>query len=223
MKSHPKGISPSKVIAYRNAFVTHVHILLWMGYSRLERSILPDLDEPDISGLICENIEAVFDDVESPRWVDSYEIHDDPPVHNLARRGIHRRRVDIKITSRRTRARLRFCFEAKSLKSNNGISGYLGKDGLGMFLDGSYSSDQPIGGMIAYVQVEDCDKWCSKIAAKLDANKYKLGRGGKWTAVSITTDLKHTYRTAHKRPKRLANITIIHTLLDCTDRRMGII
>lgn len=216
MKPHPKGIAPPKADAYRNAFVTHVHILLWMGYSRLKRSALPALHEPEISGLICESIEAVFDDAQSPRWVDDYEIHDDPPVHDHGRLGKHRRRVDIKLKSRRSRPRLRFCFEAKSLKTSGSVSEYLGKDGLGRFLDGSYSSDQAIGGMIAYVQTNNCDGWCSKISAKLDRETHKLGCGGMWTLETITNYLPHTYRTIHKRARSLANITIIHTLLDCT-------
>lgn len=189
-----------------------------MGYSRLERSALPNLDEPEISGLICESIEAVFDDAKSPDWVDGYSIHDDPPVHDRKRQGTHRRRVDLKLQSHRSRPRLRFCFEAKSLKTSSSVSEYLGKDGLGRFLDGSYSSDQTIGGMIAYVQTENCDEWCSKIVAKLDTEAHKIGRGGMWTLATITNDLPHTYRTIHKRAKRLTNITIIHTLLDCTGR-----
>ncbi len=216
MKTHVQGVAPSKADAYRDAFVTHVHILLWMGYSRLKRSTLPHLEEPEISGLLCENIEAVFDDAESPDWVDDYDIHDDPPVHDRKRRGKHRRRVDLKLKSSRSRPRLRFCFEAKSLRTSSSVSKYLDKEGLGRFLDGSYSSDQAIGGMIGYVQTEDCNGWCSKIVAKLDTEAHKLGRGGTWTLTSITDDLPHTYRTIHKRAKRLTNITIIHTLLNCT-------
>ncbi len=189
-----------------------------MGYSRLKRSALPDLHEPAISGLICESIEAVLDDVESPDWVDKYSIYDDPPVHDRKRKGKHRRRVDLKLQSHRSRPRLRFCFEAKSLRTSNSASEYLGTDGLGQFLDGSYSSGQANGGMIGYVQTEDCDGWCSKIVAKLDRETHKLGRGGTWTPATITKHLPHTYRTIHKRAKRLANITIIHTLLDCTGR-----
>lgn len=218
MKSHAKGISQAKANAYREAFVTRVHILLWMGYSRLERSRLPGLDEPTISGLICESIEAVFDDTRSPDWVDGYDVHDDPPVHDPKRRGKHRRRVDIKLTSRRARPRLRFCFEAKILATGTGVAKYLGPDGLGRFLDGSYSSDQEIGGMLAYVQTDDCDGWCSKIVAKLHTKAHKLGRGGEWTPVTMTDDLAHTYRTVHKRKKHLPNIAIIHTLLDCTGK-----
>ena len=218
MNSHSKEIAPSKALAYRDAFVTHVHILLWMGYSRLERSALPNLDEPAISGLICESIEAVFDDATSPDWVDEYDVYDDPPVHDRKRRGKFRRRVDIKLKSRRARPRLRFCFEAKLLKSGSGVSAYLGKEGLGRFLDGSYSSDQTIGGMIAYVQDGDCDEWCSKVVAKLDKEAHQLGRGGSWTKVTITSDLRHTYRTIHKRANRLKNIAILHTLLNCTGK-----
>jgi hypothetical protein len=94
----------------------------------------------------------------------------------------------------------------------------LGKKGLGRFLDGSYSSDQAIGGMIAYVQSENCDIWCSKIAAGLDKETHMLGHGGMWTLTTITKDLPHTYRTIHQRAKQLTNITIIHTLLDCVGR-----
>ncbi len=216
MNSHPKQIAPSKPNAYRNPFVTHVHILLWMGYSRLDRSLLPGLEEPAISGLICESIEAVFDDPKSPDWVDDYEVHDDPPIHDPKRQGIRRRRVDIKLQSNRSRPRQRFCFEAKPLNTSKRVSAYLGKEGLGRFLDGSYASDQPIGGMIGYVQTEDCDRWCDKIHAKLEKRAHKLGRGGKWTLVTITNDLPRTYQTIHKRAKRLPNITIFHTLLDCT-------
>ena len=216
--SHSKGINPCKADRYRKAFVKHVHILLWMGYSRLMRSTLPNLDEPAISGLICENIEAVFDDAKSPKWVDDYEIHDDPPVHDCSRRGKRRRRIDIKLKSRRTRPRLRFCFEAKRLRTSSSVSEYLGKNGLGRFLDGSYSAEQAIGGLIAYVQADDCDGWCSKITTRLDTETHKLECSGMWTLATITNYLPHTYRTIHKRVKPLTNITIIHTLLDCTGR-----
>jgi len=218
LKSRSKGIAPSKAEVYREIFVTHVHILLWMGYSRLDRSTLPHLEEPEISGLICENIDAIFDDEDSPDWVVEYEIHDDPPVHDLNRKGKHRLRVDIKLISRRFRPRQRFCFEAKPLKTGTGVSKYLGKGGLGQFLDGSYSSDQDIGGMVAYVQTEDCEKWCSKISKKLNTASHKIVRGGTWSPVTVTDRLTHTYQTKHRRPGRLKSITVIHTLLDCTGR-----
>ena len=220
MKTRKNGIAKSKVNAYRKTFVSHVHILLSMGFARLQQSPLPSLDEPDISGLLCEQIEDVMDDESSPEWVDDYEVHDDPPVHKPKRKGKHRRRVDIKLKSRRTRPRLRFCFEAKSLKSNRSVGEYLGTDGLGRFLDGSYSSDQPIGGMLAYVLTDSCEEWRRKIESRVDRTKHKLGRDGEWSATSICAELRETYRTVHKRPKKLSNIAIIHTLLDCTGSRL---
>ena len=174
------------------------------------------MHEPAISGLICEAIAAVLDDASSPDWVDDYEIHDDPPVHDRSRKGKHRRRVDIKLASRRTRPRSRFCFEAKVLNANAGVAAYLGNDGLGQFSSGSYSADQTEGGMLAYVQSDDCDSWCAKISTKLDATKHKVGRGGGWLQIAIDAALLNTYQTIHKRPKKLKNIRIIHTMLDCT-------
>lgn len=75
-----------------------------------------------ITGLICKQMEAILDDPASPRWVDDCEIHDDPPVHDKVRQGKHRRRVDLKLTSRRFRPRCRFCFEAKCLNRIAGVA-----------------------------------------------------------------------------------------------------
>ena len=214
--SRARGIAAAKADAYRQVFITHVHELLILGFSRLDRSQLSTMHEPAISGLICQAIANVFDDPNSPHWVDDYEIHDDPPVHDPTRTGKHRRRVDIKIASSRMRPRSKYCFEAKCLNSNAGVGDYLGKEGLGQFISGSYSSDQTEGGMIAYAQTKDCDYWVAKIAAKVDFAKYKTGRGGKWRPVVIVASHSHTYQTIHKRPNKLRNIRVAHVILDCT-------
>lgn len=216
MRVRSKGIAPEKADAYRDKFVSDVHQLIWMGFSRLRRTGLSNMHEPEISGMICESIEEVLDDAKSPRWVVDYEIHDDPPVHSQSRKGKHRQRVDIKIASRRTRPRSRFSFEAKTLNENNGVADLLGKKGLGEFTSGSYAADQTMGGMLAYVQTDDCDTWCTKIESKFDAKKHKLGRGGKWTPIVVASTLSHTYQTKHKRPGKLCNIVLLHTMLDCT-------
>jgi hypothetical protein len=216
LKSRSKEIAPAKADVYRQTFITHVHYLLWAGFSRLDRSQLSKLHEPAISGLICQAISLVLDDKASPNWVDDYEIHDDPPVHDRKRQGKHRLRVDIKLASRRSRPRTHFCFEAKSLNGNAGTSDYLGKEGLGQFICGAYSANGRIGGMLAYVQTNDCDHWAAKIAPIIDTDTHQLGRGGKWIRVTVVDALRYTYQTIHKRPGKLGNITVIHTLLDCT-------
>lgn len=213
--SRAKGIAAAKAEAYRQVFITHVHELLLLGFSRLDRSGLSTMHEPAISGLICQAIADVLDDPKSPDWIDNYEIHDDPPIHDPARTGKHRRRVDIKITSSRMRPRSKYCFEAKCLNSNAGVGGYVGKDGLGQFISGAYSADQTEGGMLAYVQTKDCDDWVTKIAAKIGLTKYKTGRGGNWIQIAMVASHSHTYQTIHKRPNKLRNIRVVHTILDC--------
>lgn len=217
MRSRSKGIAPEKSDAYQDRFITHVHLLVWEGFLRVDRTSISTLHEPAISGLICKGISLVLDDAASPNWVDDYEIHDDPPVHDARRLGKHRRRVDIKLASRRFRPRTRFSFEAKSLNANAGAAEYLGKEGLGQFITGAYSADQTVGGMLAYVQTDDCDQWQAKIESKLDTTIHQLGLGGRWTNITIVKQLKHTSQSIHKRPGKLPNIRIIHTMLDCTN------
>lgn len=215
MKSRSKSIAPEKSAVYHDCFIAHVHLLVWEGFSRVNRASISTLHEPAISGLICEGISLVLDDAASPDWVDDYEIHDDPPVHDAKRLGKHRRRVDIKLASRRSRPRTRFSFEAKSLNANAGAAEYLGKEGLGQFITGAYSADQTVGGMLAYVQTDDCDRWQARIESKVDAAIHRLGLGGRWITIAIVNQLTHTSQTIHKRPGKLRNIRIIHTMLDC--------
>lgn len=217
MRSRLKGIAPKKLDTYQDSFVTHVHSLLWAGFLRIDRANISTMHEPAISGMICKGISLVFDDAASPDWVDDYEIHDDPPVHDAQRLGKHRLRVDIKLVSRRSRPRTRFSFEAKSLNANAGVADYLGSEGLGQFVTGAYSADQTVAGMLAYVQTDDCDQWQAKIESKIDTTIHQLGQGGLWKNIEIIKELKHTSHTIHKRPGRLPNICIIHTMLDCTN------
>lgn len=67
MKPKPKQIDPTKVTAYRNTFIKHVHLLVWQGYSQLNRAQLQTLHEPAITGMICEQIEQILDDPDSPQ------------------------------------------------------------------------------------------------------------------------------------------------------------
>ncbi|MEP3481126.1 MAG: hypothetical protein ABJZ55_17895 [Fuerstiella sp.] len=216
MKSQSRGISAIRSWTYRRTFIEHVHVLVWRAYSQLDRSTLSVMDEPEISGLICEAIQVTLDDPNAPDWVDDYEIHDDPPVHDKSRKGKRRRRVDIKLASRRQRPRTRFCFEAKCLNKNAGVTDYLGKEGLGQFISGAYAASECDSGMLAYVQKDDCATWSGKIAAKVDTNKHKLGRGGTWRSILISELIEHCYQTIHNRPRSLKNITVLHTFLDCT-------
>ena len=214
MKANRKLIDPAKIDAYRSTFIKHVHLLVWQGYSRLNRQQLQTMHEPAITGLICEQIEHILDDPNSPSWVDDYEIHDDPPVHAPTRQGKNRRRVDLKLASRRYRPRARFCFEAKCLNKTAGVADYLGPDGLGQFISGGYALGDSQAGMLAYVQLEDCETWCSKIEKQLNVRKHQIANGGNWTQLTITVQLQHCFRTIHRRVPR-SQIELFHTMLPC--------
>jgi hypothetical protein len=201
---------------YRAAFIRNVHLLLYMGYARLNRRNFSNSNEPVISGALCEAIEQVLDDPRSDDWVDDFEVHDDPPVHHQSRKGKRRRRVDIKLASRLMRPRLRFCFEAKRLGKRNGASKYFGTDGLGRFVDGSYAGDQDVGGMLGYVQSDDCGVWSAKVGKAVDIKLQRMTKGGSWTATKVCPQLAHTFTTEHDRAQNCGQIMIYHTLLEFT-------
>jgi hypothetical protein len=201
---------------YRAAFIRNVHLLLYMGYVRLNSKTFSNSNEPVISGALCEAIEQVLDDPQSDDWVDDFEVHDDPPVHHQSRKGKTRRRVDIKLASRLMRPRLRFCFEAKRLGKKNDAGKYFGTEGLGRFVDGSYAGDQDVGGMLGYVQSDDCNAWSTKVAKTVDVTMHRVASGGNWTTTSVCPHLTNTFTTKHDRTENCGRITIYHTLLDFT-------
>lgn len=213
MKRRTKPLSSANANKYRAAFIRHVHLLVYWGYERMERRQYRRADEPNISGALCEAIEQVLDDPKSDVWVDDYEIHDDPPVHDAKRKGKHRRRVDLKLASRIVRPRLRFCFEAKVLGPKNGAGKYFGEDGLGRFIDGSYAAETKIGGMLGYVQSDDCGAWAVRLGESLNSSKHNVAKNGEWRDAVIIEELSHNYRTKHRRIGNLPAIEILHTLL----------
>ncbi len=215
MRTKSKRVDPAKIEAYRSTFVKHVHLLVFRAHSRLDRASLQSLHEPAITGLICQQIEAILDDPASPRWVDDYEIHDDPPVHDKKRQGKHRRRVDLKLASRRFRPRCRFCFEAKCFNETSGVADYLGPEGLGQFITGSYAAGDLQAGMLAYVQTDESDTWCLKIAKKMNPKTHRLTNLGVWTQICVSKEIGNSFRTIHKRPKGLREVVVVHTCLDC--------
>ena len=113
------------------------------------------------------------------------------------------------------RPRTRFCFEAKRLGTNHGVSQYLGIDGLQCFLEGGYAAEDDWAGMLGYVQEGQCVDWAEKIEMALskDEKKHKLNKKSPWRSQHITDSLASTYRSGHIRPRVGRPIEIYHTLL----------
>lgn len=200
---------------YEKDFVRHAHKLLGLGYATLTPSDFARSEEEDITGELVRAIETVLDDPEGPGWTRWFSVPEEPRVHDPARKGKRRRRLDIRIDSSEARPRARFCFEAKRLGPNHGTSVYLGDEGLQCYLDGRYAGDQMVAGMLGYVQAGDPPDWALKIerAIAKDVRKVGLLKSSPWRREPLVAELTFTYRSGHKRPSVGSPIEIFHTLL----------
>lgn len=200
---------------YRHIALVRFHELLRRGYARLDRAVCRKAPEEHISGDLADAIDDVLDERSDP-WMDSFSVHNEPPVRDPQRKGKHRRKVDIRIDSALGRPRTRFAFEAKRLGNGHGVPQYLGEDGLGRFLRGEYARTEDMAGMMGYVQSAAVGDWAAKIGGTLDASAddYRVLKGRNWQHTPLVGGLEHTYRSTHSREHVHRPIDIYHSLLD---------
>jgi hypothetical protein len=136
-------------------------------------------------------------------------------VHDARRRGKKRLRLDIEIIQSQSGSRPRFRFEAKRLRDAPSRREYLGVDGLGCFLDGRYAADNEVAGMLGYVQADTIPTHTEALQQLLatDSKKYGVLSGDQWVPTKLATELP-SFRTSHRRNRKLADITIFHSFLD---------
>ena len=113
----------------------------------------------------------------APNWTADLTVHDEVYVEDGIRRGKRRLRIDIEFEQVRRGPRPIFRFEAKRLRSAASLRAYLGRDGLGCFLDGRYAKDQDIAGMLGYVQSGTVEQRTAQLAGKLDSHPGTLATG----------------------------------------------
>src|SRR5215510_571611 len=149
-----------------------------------------------------------------------FSVYDDPPVNESItasrRRGKRRRRVDIKFDSSEFSPRTHFCFEAKRLGKGNPVSRYLGTDGLGCFLSGSYAGTERRGGMLGYVQSDHEQIWAAKIDKAFTSSPESFGLQTKrnhFRLCQISAQLHHTYVSEHRRTTNGKRLQIYHSFL----------
>ena len=194
--------------AFWNAFRKKAHRLFQMGYS----SALPDIRkhtrEEDISGIIVDHMNRIW---ESSLCLDAgyslIRIHNEYPVDDSKRFGKDRFSIDIVIRQpQRGGPAPTLAFEAKRLRTGtHPIGGYTGQDGMGCFLRGDYVPDMPEAAMVGYVQNRDMDYWEQQLACKL---------AQPLTPTSIVDQLPYEWATTHQREAG-THITIYHIFLDC--------
>jgi hypothetical protein len=201
--------------AYRDTFLIDAHRLLVLGYARMRPEERQMTEEEIITEDLVKAINELIEGSEGKRWMQRYIAADNHPVGSPNRKGKRRPRVDIEIVQLQGR-RPRFHFESKRLgKSPHTVGKYLGKDGLGCFLEAQYARDSDQGGMLGYVQAGSCEKWARRIENSLLKNPQRHGMllSTGWEPCRIIDELQYTYRTQHKRPSLGRPIRVYHTLL----------
>lgn len=199
-------------------FRKHCHALVVAGYERIRNESHDKSEEDWITQRIVEEVKSSQRERSLPRWSDRDFIRDQVPVSGEGRIGIERPKIDIEVESAEKCRRPIFHFEAKRLRADDShsVSEYVGRAGLGSFLDELYARSGGEGGMLGYVQSKSPEHWADAIERKLQRSKRsdtRLRDDGHWQVVSLLKKLDCTYSTRHDRPK-LGPITVFHTLLD---------
>ena len=214
-RSHfqPPGVSANGK-AYADVFPRRVHELLALGYAMLTPTDFACAEEEHITGELVDAIDDVLD-FTPPAWAGSFSVHEEPRERHQTRKGKGRKRLDIRLDSSEVRPRARLRFEAKRLGPHHGISIYLGNEGIQRFLDGRYARNDPIAGMLGYVQARAPGDWALKIEQAMgeDAKKLGLRDASPWRSERLADGLEFTYRSGHDRPIVGHPIEIFHTLL----------
>lgn len=202
---------------YRQAFIFRVHQLLQFGYERLTPSDCGEYEETGITGELVRAMDEAIDQCPKGKgWLRHFAVHDDPPVNVPGRLGKSRPRLDIKVVSGQRQPRSRFSFEAKRLGKGHAVGDYLGSEGLGCFLAGTYARDEDDAGMLGYVQSETPPQWAAKLKAHLDkpGGKHAVCPGQEWQPCPMLKHgPKHVFHTRHERCKPYRPVDIYHTLL----------
>lgn len=222
LQGHPRStVGTPDRNEYAAQFRRHCHQLIAFGYSAVRGESHSESDEDFITERLRQAIQTGQDDGVLPRWANRYFVYDQLPVDVPGLHGKDRPKIDIRFESTESQRRPVYHFEAKRLRASDShsVSEYVGKNGLGMFLDGLYGRMGDEGGMLGYVQSESPTDWVKKISGKLQPEprgNHQLTADGAWARVPLIAEFEHTYATRHARPT-LGNITIYHTLLDFCD------
>ena len=196
---------------YELFFRREAHRLISLGYEKSRCKINCKLEETEITGFICEEIEEQL--IINPRLV-RYSLKEDNPTKGENRTGKSRRRLDIVIQCSYSTPRQNYIFEAKRLATSGyPISKYLGEEGLQLFIDGIYAYDCPEVGMIGYVQKGTFEHWEKELCQKLPITTELLTKK-KPKKIKIIDDLEYELVSEHDR-KTQKPVTVYHIFLDC--------
>lgn len=226
MSLHPPMAAPTLAVAaeFQNRFVRDAHILVAEGYSRLAPETLAKKSEEAISGAIVQHAEDWLDEPSTPSWTQCYFIKPEIAERLSPQEGRHRPRIDIYVESSAARPRPRFAFEAKRMYRSDSIAAYVGPEGLGAFVDGTYVPDAPAAAMLGFVQDPQFAACVSQLRDKVDENRagYGVARWGSvWASSTLDARLGPTWITHHTRLVGTP-VAIYHSFLRCHGATAGV-
>ncbi len=201
---------------YWSAYRQHVHTLLAWGYVDSCSKVQAKHDEPAITGFIAESIQDRLNAIDCPSWCDQIAIKDDPPISGGGRTGRRRWRPDLIFESVERKPRPQYYFEAKRLRRQQSINGYLGEDGLQCFLSGRYAIDSNEAGMLGYIQCDNMNTWIERLQLAIDQDyqdKNKMHLLSPQLNIQLVDAFPQEWLSKHKRHAD-KSITIYHLLLD---------
>ncbi|MCE9526864.1 MAG: hypothetical protein K8R36_12505 [Planctomycetales bacterium] len=162
---------------YRTSFVRHSHEILKMGYDLLDSPTYSGHEEEDITGELVRSMRVALQSRKAPKWAKNFWAFEETRVNDPTRLGKRRLRIDIEILKSQEGPRPLFRFEAKRLRDTASRREYLGKEGLGCFLDGRYAKEDDTAGMLGYVQADTISSHAKKLDSAMAKKPKKLCPG----------------------------------------------
>jgi hypothetical protein len=204
---------------YGEAFCLHSHQLLAWAYADVRQRLNPDMEEPDITGLLAQAMKLRLNRPDTPDEYDHYWPGDQEPHSPNGELGNDRLRFDITIIRNGIKPRISFIFEAKRLRTGGfPIGKYIGDGGMGDFIECRYGAEYPEAAMVALYQNKDVGYWHGELNRVFNEDEVaatpRLGIHKTLSRITILADLSDEIQSVHRRSNG-SNIRIFHIFLNC--------
>lgn len=205
---------------YGEVFRLHAHQLLAWSYADVRPRLTPEMEEPDITGLLADGIKFRLNyHPDTPEEYLHYWPGDQEPTSPNGQLGKARLKLDITVIRTGIRPRLSFIFEAKLLCTGGfPIGKYIGDGGMGDFLDCRYGADSPESAMVGLFRNKDIAYWQGELKRVFDEDRAaaapRLRTKENLSEVCILASLPNELQSLHMRNNG-ADIRVYHIFLDC--------
>jgi hypothetical protein len=192
-----------------------VFALIAVAYGGLNAKSYQASDEDKITQELQQAVQKFVEASDAPIWAIHFKAVDQRRDSSSGATGKHRPILDLLLTRTQRGCHPRFSFEAKRLYQKSGEKEYLGADGLGAYLDGTYRPEDDEAGMLGYVQEDTPADWADRLGKEMKANEKQLAvsPGGSWKTFPLVSALPFTFRSGHNRCSTGKQITMYHVLL----------